>query len=149
MPLNKDQQARFDAVCETMADGKSLRAACKGKKDISKPLVMRWLADSENGDLVDQYRRAREAQGDAMADQIIENSNKRTIDDDTTKVNRDRLRFDERRWLAGKLRPKKYGDKLDLDVKADVNTSVELVISPHELIQERLAQIAKRSGNDS
>jgi hypothetical protein len=29
-------------------------------------------------------------------------------------IQRDRLRVDARKWLAGKLRPKKYGDKLEV-----------------------------------
>lgn len=30
-------------------------------------------------------------------------------------VARSRLRIDARKWMAGKLKPKKYGEKLDID----------------------------------
>ena len=60
--------------------------------------------------------RARERQADFMASQTVD------IADDTTKdsgfagsvaVARSRLRIDARKWLASKLAPKKYGDKID------------------------------------
>ena len=36
-------------------------------------------------------------------------------EDDMIKVNRDKLKIHARMWLAAKLLPKKYGDKLDLN----------------------------------
>jgi hypothetical protein len=30
-------------------------------------------------------------------------------------IRRAQLRIDARKWMAGKLRPKKYGEKLDID----------------------------------
>jgi len=35
--------------------------------------------------------------------------------EDREVTNRSRLRVDSRKWLASKLNPKKYGDKLELD----------------------------------
>ena len=67
-------------------------------------------------DFCDKYARARERQADFMAAQTVD------IADDTSKDNsfagsvavaRSRLRIDARKWLASKLAPKKYGDKID------------------------------------
>ena len=33
-------------------------------------------------------------------------------------INRAKLRIDTRKWMAGKLRPKKYGDKLETTLEA-------------------------------
>ncbi len=34
---------------------------------------------------------------------------------DTEAIQRSRLRIETRKWLMGKLKPKKYGDKLELE----------------------------------
>lgn len=111
-----------DAICDAIADGKSLREICEQDGFPSKTTVMRWLGDPERADFRDQYARAREAQADKLADEILaiaddglndtyvdENGNKRT---DVDVIARSRLRVDARKWLASKMAPKKYGDKM-------------------------------------
>lgn len=101
-------QALFDAICERIADGESLREICAEPDMPSKTSVMRWLAS--NAALSDQYARARELQADHEFDEIKAIADKASPED----VQVARLRIDTRRWRAGKLRPKVYGDKLDL-----------------------------------
>ena len=59
-----------DAICEAIADGKSLRKICDGEDMPTKTSVFRWL----NADKAfsDHYARAREAQADTMADDILD-----------------------------------------------------------------------------
>lgn len=135
-----------DAICERIADGQSLRTICAADEMPNKSTVFRWLAVNEA--FRDQYARARESQADALFDEILEIADDGTNDyaegrNGETVVNneaigRSRLRVDARKWMAGKLRPKVYGDKLDLahsggveitrvtrrvvDAKADVGT---------------------------
>lgn len=78
--------------------------------------------------LAQRYARAKERQADYMADQILE------IADDGTNdwmacydpdnpgyqlngehTRRSSMRIDARKWLAAKLKPKSYGDKLQTD----------------------------------
>lgn len=68
--------------------------------------------------------RAREAQADTLADEILDIADDATNDFmmteqglkyDGDSVQRSRLRVDSRKWLAGKLRPKKYGDKIETE----------------------------------
>lgn len=83
---------------------------------------MRWLADEANGSLREQYARAREAQADALAEEILQiaddgRNDTYTDDDGRTIVDHDviarsRLRVDARKWLASKMAPRKYGDKI-------------------------------------
>lgn len=70
-----------------------------------------------------RYARAREMQADLLVEQIIEISDDSRHDTLMTEkgevenkewVNRSRLMVDSRKFLAAKLRPKKYGDKLDV-----------------------------------
>jgi hypothetical protein len=109
-----------DAICERLAEGESLRSICAGDDMPNKATVFRWLAAHK--EFSDQYARAREAQADALFDEILdiaddgrndtytdEDGNERTNQD---VIARSRLRVDSRKWMAGKLRPKVYGDKL-------------------------------------
>lgn len=72
----------------------------------SRPTVCRWLMQRE--DFRNQYARAREEQADALFDEVV------AIADmaDAESVQQARLRIDARKWVAGKLRPKVYGDKV-------------------------------------
>lgn len=96
----------FDDICKRIADGDSLRAICSDEGMPDKSNVFRWLASDER--LRDQYARAREKQADHFVDEII------TIADEAKDAQKARLQIDARKWVAGKMRPKKYGDKIDV-----------------------------------
>lgn len=96
-------------ICEGIAGGKSLRKVCEPKDMPSPALVCKWLADEGNAAFREQYARAREAQADVFFDEVVD------IADTEADTNKARVRIDARKWAAGKLRPKKYGEKLTLD----------------------------------
>lgn len=116
----------FDTICERIAEGESLVAICKSEGMPSYTSVMNWLAKDEGGKLVEKYARAREAQADYLAYETLDIADdasndwmKRNGKDDEPgwdlngeHVQRSRLRIDQRKWMASKLAPKKYGDKL-------------------------------------
>lgn len=115
-------------ICDALADGRSLRSICLDDDMPSQTTVFRWLADDRYTAFRESYARAREAQADAIFDEILDiaddGSNdwmerKRqdgSIDEvvDHEHIQRSKLRVDARKWMAGKLAPKKYGDRLDL-----------------------------------
>lgn len=119
-------QELFDTICDRIATGESLRSVCKDDAMPNQTTVFKWLANSDI--LSKQYARAREAQADAIFDEALD------IADDSRNdwmerndpenpgwiangehIQRARLRIDTRKWMAGKLRPKTYGDKLEVD----------------------------------
>lgn len=129
-------QETFDAICERIADGESLRSICADEDMPNKATVFRWLADDTK--LSDQYARARESQADALFDEILDIADNarndwmaRSGDDDGgytlngEHIQRSKLRIDARKWMAGKMRPKVYGDKLDVDHKGSVTINVD------------------------
>jgi hypothetical protein len=102
-------------------EGESLRTICLSDDMPSATTVFRWLADARYAAFREQYTRAREAQADHLAEEILQIADDGRNDtyetDGVVAVNHDaiqrsRLRVDARKWLAGKLAPKKYGDKL-------------------------------------
>jgi hypothetical protein len=117
-----------DKICDALADGQSLRSVCRDPEMPSQSAVFRWLADPDRAAFREQYARAREAQADALFDEMLDiaddGSNdwmKRNRQDGTTEdvlnsehIQRSKLRVDARKWMASKLNARVYGDKLDL-----------------------------------
>ncbi len=111
-------------ICRRLAEGESLRAICADKAMPGISTVMDWLFDGNHGEFSEQYARAREAQAEIRADEIVDiaddDTNDFTEDKDgklvanSEHIQRSRLRVDARKWIAAKLLPKRYGDKLDL-----------------------------------
>lgn len=115
----KFTQKLFDRVCERIANGESLRKVCRDDDMPSVAGVCKWLANDTEGKLVEQYARAREAQADALFDDCLDiadqyEADEKTAEGGTDHIQRAKLRIDTRKWMAGKLRPKKYGERLEL-----------------------------------
>lgn len=82
--------------------------------------VFVWL--SKNAEFAEQYARAKTESADAFAEDMLDiaddSEDDITIDEDGVprvnheNIQRARLRVDTRKWLASKLKPKKYGDKV-------------------------------------
>ena len=126
-------QALADGICERIADGESLRAVCSDGSMPHRSTVFRWLAAHDA--FRDQYALAREEQAETLADEIVsiadeacttvradkhpgvkaddEEGNAEVVFD-ATAVARNRLRVDARKWVASKLKPKKYGARTTL-----------------------------------
>lgn len=114
-----------DKICSELADGKSMRAVCKPSSMPDKATVFRWIRTIE--EFRHQYARAKEESADALTDEMLD------ISDDTEKdyidtedggtrlnpenIQRSRLKIDTRKWLASKLKPKKYGEKQFIETK--------------------------------
>ena len=103
-------QAVADAICERIEAGESLRAICKGETMPGYTTVGRWL-DADEGFRA-QYARARERQADTLAAEVIEIAD---AADTAENAQIARLRCDMRRWYASKLRPKVYGERVELE----------------------------------
>lgn len=112
-------------ICAELADGMSLRQICMASDMPDRGTVIRWLADDERADFCNQYARAREAQADFLAEEILaiadDGRNDTQVDEDGNVfinhdvISRSKLRVDARKWLASKMAPKKYGDKIQAE----------------------------------
>lgn len=146
-------QELADTICERIADGESLRAICDGDDMPNKATVFRWLAADKS--FSDQYARAREAQAESYFDDIRDIADdgrndwmeKRNGDgehigwaENGEAIRRSQLRIDARKWMAGKLKPKKYGDKLDLNLSGSVQTM------PEEQLDARITELLGKAG---
>ena len=116
-----------DVICMRIADGESLREIVKTDGLPDRTTVYDWLIRNE--DFAHQYTRAREEQADTLADEIIAIADEQpeiiaVVDKKTGALIEHKLdgaflqwqknRIDARKWTAMKLKPKKYGDKLQV-----------------------------------
>jgi hypothetical protein len=149
-------QELFDQICERIADGESLRTICADEGMPRKASVFRWLA--ADAALRDQYARAREAQADAIFDEMLDIADdarndwmERRGEEDAgwvangEHIQRSRLRLDARKWMAGKLRPKVYGDKVAIGGADDLPPVRTQDVTAADVIAARLAAIQSRA----
>jgi len=83
------------------------------------------------------YARAREERADLLFERIAEIAEDATGDylkkEDGTlvvdheNIQRSRLRVDTMKWMASKLAPRKYGDRVEHDVKSNVSMPAILI----------------------
>lgn len=116
-----------EKICEMLASGISMRTVSKDESMPAMATMFRWIR--EKPEFKEQYERAKEESTDALAEDLID------IADDGTNdwmekhgkdgeqigwtlngehVQRSRLRVDARKWLMAKMKPKKYGEKIDM-----------------------------------
>ena len=155
-PEFADGLAAFDQdianeICKRLSDGESLRSIVYGENSRlpdPKPVegmapiwvVIRWVSLGELEDspphlksFASQYARARQEQADALADSVID------IADKTDDPNKARLQIDARKWYAGKVRPKVYGEGIQLrHANADGTGPVQVEQTTRVAIIDRL-----------
>jgi succinate dehydrogenase flavin-adding protein (antitoxin of CptAB toxin-antitoxin module) len=115
-----------DSICDRLTDGQSLRKICCDDDMPAASTVFRWL--TARPEFQEQYAHAREAQADALFDEILDIADDGTNDWVADKeeaegfryngdaVQRSKLRVEARKWMAGKLQPKKYSDRQIVDM---------------------------------
>lgn len=131
MPASKYTQEIADQICVLVATtSKSMRTICK-EVGIDYQTHLNWFRS--HPEYFEQYARAKEDQSDLLIEEMIEIADDSSQDEiDTefgTKMNseyvqRSRIRIDTRKWIASKLKPKKYGDKVDVTTGGDKITNV-------------------------
>lgn len=115
------------AVCALIAQGKSMKTIAQTEGMPSIGTMYGWLAN--NPEFLKLYERAKQDQADALAEEMLD------IADDGTndwmeahdkdgncvgyKVNgehvqRSRLRIDARKWIAERMKPKRYGARAEM-----------------------------------
>ena len=146
-------QEKADKICERLIEGESLRTICADEEMPSKSAVFSWL--NKFPEFADQYARAREMQADSIFDDILQIADDGSNDwmekqqgdnigwvTNGEALQRSRLRVDARKWMAGKLKPKKYGERLELDNNLNVS-------DPLMDLFKAVAENGKRLAHDS
>ena len=139
-------QELADSICEELALGYSIRTVCKPEGMPAISTFFKWIR--ENEEFSKQYAKAKQEASDAMAEDILDIADDGTNDyieregkDGTTYevvnsevIARSRLRVDTRKFLMAKMKPKKYGEKID------VTSGGEKLNDKSEITDEELAK---------
>jgi hypothetical protein len=133
-------------ICEHIANGMSLSSIAELRGMPASSTVIQWLAKGDKGDetysnFVLEYARARSASGDAAYEHIRDYEERMQLPRlteslvDGRKVmvatpgyldaNVGRTLIDSAKWRASKLKPKVYGDRLELAGKVATTPIVD------------------------
>lgn len=124
-------------ICTRISCGESLRQICKDPHMPSQSAIYYWLF--QNKQFAEKYAQARDEQADTLADEIHAISDeepREVVDDkgiarvDSGWVTWQKNRVDARKWVASKLKPKKYGDRTTVagDAENPLAVSVDTTI---------------------
>jgi hypothetical protein len=99
---------------------------------ISPSLIYKWIQQDEA--FRERYARAKADQARVMADEIKEIADTTQVGEITTEkgdgtvevkradmLEHRKLRIESRKWLAAKLLPKVYGDKIQQEISGELN----------------------------
>lgn len=122
-------QAIGDQICGLLAQGLSLMSICSMEGMPDTTTIYAWRRRFPSFSLA--YAQAREDAADAFADEILAIADDRSDDwklDETTNtwkpdhdiVNRAKLRVDARKWIAAKLKPATYSDRVEARISGTV-----------------------------
>ena len=117
-------------VTDQIATGRSLPKICKQDGIPCIGTLFKWLSEGEEEDgrplckrFVSEYTRAREQQADYFFEEVSETREK--VETGVYEAHQARIIFDILRWQAGKLKPSRYGEKLQ--VEQDTAITIQVV----------------------
>jgi hypothetical protein len=114
----RGKQVTFDPqiaeeICWRMACGQSLRSICRDP-GMPPESTVRWWHIYDHEGFAAQYARAREAQADCWASEIVDLADETLAD--ANHVAKARLQIDARKWVASKLLPRKYSERVSAEL---------------------------------
>ena len=106
-------------LCEHISAGFTDAQAC-AREGVSYQFFWEWKRDDKA--FASVANEARERRTDLLADGFLA-----IADDSTITTDERRVMLDARKWLMGKLSPRKYGDKMGIEHTGD--TGLRVVIN--------------------
>lgn len=126
----RDEAEVIDAILDRIAGGESVTKACKAEAFGERTF---WRRVRKSDSLRAEYVASIQARGLKHADEVIailDEPPRTFVDDngvervDSAYVAHQRNRADGRKWDAGRMQPKLYGDKLELEAKVNVGDAI-------------------------
>lgn len=120
--LTYDQKKEVIGILlDEVAQGNPLNKVCEKSGYVFSSV---YFAITENEEFSKMYARAKEIRAHVLAEEILsiadDSSGDYTVNDkgeevaDHENIQRSRLRVDTRKWIASKMLPKTYGEKVDV-----------------------------------
>lgn len=142
-PTKADPQVIWAQILPLIASGASLPSALQQLPEPRPSLWWAKMAVRDDPELTERYRAAMELRADALADEIAAIADQAIPDglrgsDASAWVQQQRLRVDSKKWLACKLFPRRYSERVEIDVAVDQRISI---IGALEAAQRRVDTI--------
>lgn len=122
-----------DEICERLSAGESLRGICETLEVTESGVRKHAMDDLQFGA---RYARARNIGLDSLAEKTLEIAADKNRDPNCRRVEVEAIK-----WFASKLRPDKYGDRLELAGKVEHEVIAADVLRDRR--QARLAQMLR------
>ncbi len=110
--------AIVEQICLLLAHGRSLKSIAAQDDMPCERTLFNWL--DTNDEFRERYDRARQLQAEIRADSILELVDNCPVDKDEIQLAR--LKVDAIKWVASRLLPHRYGDRLAAVSTADLPT---------------------------
>lgn len=137
--INLGEDEALTRVLDAMVEGQALADFCRDN-GFSYTVLRKWIEGDKNRKAA--YAQAKEDRADFQAEQILEVSRRDcttpVLDGegklvgtrvDTGKVQQAKLETDNLKWIAARMKPKVYGDKVQVDATMDVRTATPLQLA--------------------
>lgn len=123
----KSYETKVQAIIADLYDMKGLKQSIK-KQNIRTQDFADYI--KENKELSRQYALCQEFRADLMVDELLDIADS---NDDPAKV---RNQINARQWCAAKLKPKTYGDRIDLNVTQTLEIGQTLALAKSRLTKQ-------------
>ena len=136
-PYKEQKSRKYPEIIEELlmrlSNGESLSSICEDAHMPCDSAVKQWRRDDI--DFAAAYNRAKAEYGEMAAEEMMELADEaRFAPPELTQAYR--LAVDARRWVAGKLAPKRYGDKLTLSGDEENPLAIQHVMVATELVSK-------------
>jgi hypothetical protein len=88
--------------------------------------VSKWLKDEDKANFQDRYGQAEIMRADNLFEDCVTIAEELPETADRDDLARAKLQIDTKKWAAGKLNPKRYGDMKQMDIKNEIKLGSDL-----------------------
>ena len=131
--VGKKSVAIMAELCARVADGESVAQICESLRMPSRASLYEWIHD----DVVfaDMFKRAYSERGEKFAEEttLLADEAREAPPELTSAY---KLAVETRRWVASRLIPKKYGDRVALVGDSENPVAVQHVAASNELLKK-------------
>ena len=138
-PIEYNEEIADKICAEIATTTKSLKTICLDGSLPTAKTIFKWI--KENEQFRNQYARAKDDQLQGFEEDILEIADNThpgeivTIKGDGSQeikyidmLEHRKLQIESRKWLMGKLKPKKYGDKVDVTSAGEKIQSIQVEV---------------------
>lgn len=116
--MSQVSRATLEKIIEAVGEGQYLRTLLD-THGVSAYVF--WVSLREHPGLMERYDDARKARTEIQVEEML------SISDEEQDLMRAKLQIDTRRWIASKMNPSRYGDRIDVHTTHTLDISDRLL----------------------